>query len=201
MQLWPTWLKVTLSIVFIGVVVAGVVYFFGSDNSSSAASPQPGTTATTTPKSKPTPSSPPDAAACPQPKRLPGKENDFKNRVFDFEEVWLIHDPRTLVKALEERGDPKGLVSKELLEQLQEQAQQAPQEDTSEIAVLDRVQSKFSIDEGSDASAQIVYVTPVYTTCRDGKVVNDPVTGTEHMSTWTKDESPDGAYRVVEQVS
>lgn len=132
----------------------------------------------------------------------------MKDRVFDYVEATLIPDARKQLEALRSRGSPGGLVTADLMKRIEADAvyeQSGDQVKGSDLTyVLDRLQSEYDVDESSDESYRLIIVRPVYTSCRDGWVVNDPIVDTNDptsdpyvlASSWIIDK--DGVWRVTE---
>lgn len=127
-------------------------------------------------------------AACPAPERLSdepyvaGKnyalDSDYmKDRVFDYIEAAQIQDPHKMLQAFRESGNPKGLLSSKVEADLAEAVKNASVDPSAPgmdmTYVVNRQVSTYDPDEEqSTADVRYIYVTPVLTTCRDGRVEN-----------------------------
>lgn len=196
------WFSVAVAAVTVALIGTIITVLVLRDNTQDEATP-PVPTATSTvanesgslARSEAAPSS----RSCPPSTALAGDDEAtrFKNRVFDYEEVMLMSDPQQMIEALKTRGDPKGLVTQEKLQQLRKDASQAPKSTDHLTYILDRQQSQYDLDDNSGKGARTAYVRLVYLSCRDGMVVNDPVVDSEDLrsSIWVLEN---GAWRVIE---
>ena len=212
-------------LILIGMVVlaifVGAGILIGRGSASSAPVAQEGSSSPTSSPSSTTPSteqaSPSSARiSCPAPKRLttePFKKGQsyaidspyMKDRAFDFLEAYIIAHPQKMLDAMRTKGDPPGLLSKQLLAQVTREVESAPSGDEIPGAdvtlVLDRQASIFdpSIEESSD-DVRFISLRAVFNRCRDGYLIGKPVVPVVNtdddpvQTTWIFEN---GAWRVT----
>lgn len=197
------WLKVGLCVVVVVTFISVMVIIFSRPGNSSekeaqaVETPSPATASQRASSVAPSSSPTPTAAACPTSSRLPDSTS-LENRVFDFEEADIIPDPRKRFQALVNSGDPKGLATKAFLEDASPPPDDTSAPKNSELSeltyVLDRQQSQYEPGEVDSDGSITVTVLPVWTSCRNGKVVNHWAEVEIQTSTWVQEN---GVYRVA----